>query len=65
MKTWKLIVIFILVILILIIILQNTEPVETKLLFLSFQLPRALLLFTTAFIGFVLGILVTLRVRRK
>ncbi len=65
MKTWKLVIIFILVLLVLIIILQNTEPVETHLLFVSFQLPRALLLFLTTFIGFVIGVLVTIRVRRK
>ena len=38
-----------------IILLQNTESVETKLLFLTITMPRALLLLTTAAFGFIKG----------
>ena len=37
-----------------IIVLQNTESVETHVLFFSFSMPRAVLLFVCAVIGFVL-----------
>lgn len=61
MKPGKTIAALILALLVLIIIMQNTSPVETKILFVSFQLPRALLLFITTLIGFILGLLVRLR----
>ena len=44
--------------LVLIIVAQNTESVQTNLLFFSITLPRAVLLFSTFLIGFVLGWLV-------
>ncbi|MEM7316988.1 MAG: LapA family protein [Planctomycetota bacterium] len=44
-------------IVLLIIVLQNTEVVETKLLFVTLSMPRAVLLFSTTAIGFVLGLL--------
>ncbi|MCM2370872.1 LapA family protein [Aporhodopirellula aestuarii] len=43
-------------ILILIVVLQNTEAVETKILFVTITVPRAVLLFGTAVAGYVLGI---------
>jgi uncharacterized integral membrane protein len=48
-----------------IIILQNTEQVETKILFLSIAMPRAILLMGTTLIGFALGILVSFFFQRK
>ena len=60
MKRFKMISIAVLTILGVIIILQNTEQVETKLLFLSITMPRAILLMGTTLIGFALGILVAL-----
>lgn len=48
------------VLLILIVILQNTQPVETRFLFITITLPNAVLLGVTLLIGIVLGILVTL-----
>ena len=42
-----------------IILLQNTAPVETKILFMSFTLPRAALLFLVAFVGFLCGVVLT------
>jgi lipopolysaccharide assembly protein A len=46
---------------VLIVILQNTEPVETRVLFLSVTMPRAVLLLVTTVIGFLLGILWSVR----
>jgi len=65
MERFKLIVTAILAMLGVVIILQNTEPVETKLLFLSITMPRAILLMGTTLIGFALGVLVSLFFRRK
>ena len=48
----------------LIIVLQNTEPVQTRLLFTTITMPRAALLFTTTVIGFCLGVLVSLLLAR-
>lgn len=48
-----------------IIILQNTDQVETKILFLSISMPRAILLMGTTLIGFALGILVSFFFQRK
>tara|TARA_Y100001934_G_scaffold49291_1_gene59902 strand:+ start:618 stop:929 length:312 start_codon:yes stop_codon:yes gene_type:complete len=44
-------------ILVLIVIIQNTEPVETKVLLWNFTLPRALLLLSACGIGFFGGYL--------
>lgn len=38
-----------------IVALQNTQAVETKLLFLTLMLPNAALLFGTLIIGFAIG----------
>jgi putative membrane protein len=65
MNRFKMISIAILTVLGVIIILQNTEPVETKLLFLSIVMPRAILLMGTTLIGFALGILVSFFFQRK
>ncbi len=43
-----------------ILILQNTEPVETRLLFTTVTMPRAVLLILTTLVGFALGLLVCL-----
>lgn len=48
-----------LVLFVVIVTFQNTEQVDTQLLFTTISLPIALLLFTTLAIGFVLGILTT------
>ena len=65
MERFKLIAIAVLALLGVIIILQNNEPVQTKLLFLSFTMPRAFLLMGTTLIGFVLGVLVSFFFKRK
>lgn len=48
-----------------IIIIQNTQAVRINLLFFSFTMPNALLLFLTLLLGFVLGIIMPYTVRRR
>lgn len=63
MSQFKHFVILVLSILCVIIILQNTAQVETKLLFYTIAMPRAILLFVTALMGFLLGLLLGLKKR--
>lgn len=55
----KLKVVFIaaITLLVLVVVLQNTQAVETHLLFLTLTMPNAALLFGTLIIGFALGVL--------
>ncbi len=55
MQKLKLIFIAILAIIVLIIAIQNTDNVETRLLFATVTMPRAVLLFVMLAIGFVIG----------
>lgn len=52
-------------VLITIVVVQNTESVETRLLFARVSMPRAVLLFSTLAIGFVLGLLIARRRPKK
>jgi len=45
-----------LAVVVVIVVLQNTGPVETRLLFATVTMPRAVLLFVTLLVGFVLGL---------
>ena len=65
MNRFKMICTALLALLGVIIILQNTAPVETKLLFLTITMPRAVLLMGTTLIGFALGVLVSFFFQRK
>ena len=65
MKKFKMVVIAIVLLLSLIVILQNTEPVKTKFLFKTFELPRAFLLFLTFLFGFIAGLLAAIRFEGK
>ena len=65
MERFKLVSIAVLIILGIIIILQNTQPVETKILFMTITMPRAILLLVTTLIGFALGVLVSFFFQRK
>ena len=65
MNRFKMICTALLALLGVIIILQNTAPVETKLLFLTITMPRAILLMGTTLIGFALGVLVSFFFQRK
>ena len=57
MKRTKLIFATVITLVAIITILQNTEAVETKLLFVTVTMPRALLLIVTLMTGFILGLL--------
>ena len=65
MTRTKLIITAVLALLVLIIILQNTAAVETKILFVTLTMPRAVLLFGTTLVGFLLGVLVALRLAKQ
>jgi len=56
MKSAKNFVVAILLILTVIVVLQNTETVDTELLFMTLSMPRALLLFITLATGIVIGL---------
>ena len=65
MQHFKLVSILIISFLVLVIVLQNTEPVVTKILFISITMPRAVLLFGTTMLGFALGVLVSFLMMKK
>ncbi len=65
MKKAKLIVIIVISILAFIIFLQNTESVETRILFMKVAMPRAILLISTFLVGFVAGTITTSLLLRK
>jgi uncharacterized integral membrane protein len=60
MNKLKFAAISVVAILTLIVVLQNTESVETDILFTTITMPRAALLFGTLLIGFALGVLTML-----
>lgn len=53
----KIVGLAIVALLVVVVVLQNTQAVETKLLFLSVTMPNAALLFGTFVIGFAIGVL--------
>jgi uncharacterized integral membrane protein len=57
MNKFKLIVAVVILLLVVIVFLQNTQAVETKLLFLTITMPRVLLLVVTFIVGFVGGLI--------
>ena len=57
MRYPRLIVAAVLVVLLLILIVQNTESVETRILFITVTLPRAVLLGVTLVLGWLIGII--------
>ena len=57
MSKAKILIAAALAILVLIVVLQNTQTVETKLLFFTVTMPRAALLFGTLIVGFAIGVL--------
>jgi uncharacterized integral membrane protein len=60
----KVIVLAVIALLVLIIIFQNRAAVETKILFVSFQMPRFILLVFTFLLGFAAGIIALMKVNR-
>ncbi len=61
----KMIIVATLALVVLIVVLQNTESVETRLLFTTITMPRAALLFGTLLVGFAMGVLAAGRVVGK
>lgn len=52
-------------VLVVVIVLQNTDTVETKILFMTVTVPRAALLFGTLIVGYVLGIFTATRIASR
>jgi len=65
MARWKLVAAAIAAILAIIVAAQNTQAVETKLLLVTVTMPRAVLLFVTLALGFVIGVLAAGRISGK
>lgn len=61
----KLIIAGILALFVLIVILQNTAAVETRILFVTITMPRAVTLIGTTLVGFILGVLVAFRLVKQ
>lgn len=54
-----------LALLMIVLVLQNTEVVETKLLFMTVEMPRAALLLVSLLTGVVIGMVLAVRVFGK
>ena len=65
MKNVKNIFVFVLAMVGIIIAFQNTDQVETQILFFTITMPRAVLLFLTLLIGFITGMMVTFIISSK
>jgi len=64
MKDFKVIAVGVLAVLVVIVAFQNTEAVQTRLLFTSVTMPMAILLFVTGTLGFLAGAVLYPRIRR-
>ena len=53
----KIVGVAVIVLIVVIVVLQNTQNVETTLLFVTVTMPNAALLFGTLVIGFAIGVL--------
>lgn len=66
MQKAKLIALIVVTMLLLVIVLQNTESVETRILFFPpIIMPRAAMLFGSLLVGFVIGVLMAGRFLSK
>lgn len=65
MKKFRPIAVVVLAVLVLVVVLQNTESVRTKLLFVTVEMPRALLLLVTMLVGVVVGLVAGMRLSGK
>ncbi len=61
----KLIALLILAVLVVVLILQNTQAVVTRLLFVTVSMPLAALLVLTLLVGFAGGVLTALKVGKR
>jgi uncharacterized integral membrane protein len=53
----KIVAIALIALVVVVVVLQNTQAVDTKLLFFTVTMPNAALLFGTLIIGFAIGVL--------
>jgi uncharacterized integral membrane protein len=60
MSRLKLSAVLIVTLLLVVVVLQNTQSVETRILFLTVSMPRAVLLLVTTSAGFAVGVLVAI-----
>ena len=65
MQTLKVLVVAIVAIASIVVIAQNTAAVDTRLLFVTVTMPRALLLLLTLVTGFVLGLFFSAAILRR
>ena len=65
MKRAKIIVILVISLLALVVSMQNTEAVETKVLFANIIMPRVLLLILTFITGFIAALITASHVLRR
>lgn len=61
---WRVWIAVVLAVLVIVVVLQNTETVQTRLLFFTISMPRAALLFVTLLAGFVIGLASASRLER-
>ncbi len=65
MKKWKLWCALALAVLVLIVVLQNTDSVETQILWITVSMPRVLLLLIMTLVGVVIGMIAGDRLRKR
>jgi putative membrane protein len=65
MKKAKQITALVLAVIIIVVVFQNTEAVQTKVLWATVTMPRALLLFMTLAVGIIIGVLLSLIFAKK
>lgn len=58
--SWKIVVVLLLLLLSVIFSVQNYALVEIKFLFWSFETSRAIIIFSTLFIGIIIGWIISL-----
>ncbi len=65
MRKAKLIAVVVLLVFTIIIFLQNTEPMQARILLLEFQMSRVLMLMLTFALGLVTGLLIATSILKK
>jgi len=61
MSYWKWIVVIILLLFLVIFTAQNHEAVKIQFLFWSFQTSRAIIIFSSLVIGFIIGAIISIK----
>jgi uncharacterized integral membrane protein len=63
MKITKVIILLILLVVLIVVVVQNTAPVQARFFWLTAEIPAVVLLFLTAVVGFILGLIVALLIK--